>query len=185
MGCMMISPRRAIFGVFKSVLRGLALSLLIGMVAGGYLGVMRLAGNFHTTVPGQLYRSAQPTPFALASYQRIYGIKTIINLRGKNAGRPWYDAEVAAASRLGITHLDFRMSARQELSQSEAEAVSAMLHHAEKPILIHCEGGADRSGLIAALYVAAVAHGGEEAAEAQISIRYGHISWSANPAFAM
>jgi protein tyrosine/serine phosphatase len=182
-------PHNQRTGTFRKwlrlVMKGLAPVLLLILAVGGYYGVMRLTGNFHTTIPGELYRSAQPTPSQLASYKNTYGIKTMINLRGENSGKVWYDNEVAASSRLGIKHLDFRMSSRQVLSQDEATALLSVLKQAEKPILIHCEGGADRSGLAAALYVAALAHGGEEAAEAQISIKYGHISLSANPAFAM
>ncbi|MFD2031462.1 tyrosine-protein phosphatase [Ancylobacter dichloromethanicus] len=46
---------------------------------------------------------------------------------------------------------------------------------AKKPILIHCQAGADRSGLASALYLAAIKKNSAEAeAEAQLSIRYGH-----------
>lgn len=97
--------------------------MLLAAATASYYGVMRLAGNFHTTIPGELYRSAQPTPSQLASYKKTYDIKTIVNLRGENSGRIWYDKEVTASSQLGLKHLDFRMSSRQELSQSEATAL--------------------------------------------------------------
>ena len=58
---------------------------------------LQLGGNFHTVVPGELYRSAQPTAAMIAEYQQNYGIKTIVNLRGENIGSGWYDAEVAEA----------------------------------------------------------------------------------------
>lgn len=47
---------------------------------------------------------------------------------------------------------------------------------APKPLLIHCESGADRSGLAAALYLAAISGAGEEVAEEQLGLKYGHIS---------
>ena len=68
------------------------------------------------------------------------------------------------------------MSARRELTQAEAADLIGIFKRAEKPVLIHCKAGAGRTGLAAALYVAAVAKLGETAAENQISIRYGHIS---------
>jgi protein tyrosine/serine phosphatase len=74
-----------------------------------------------------------------------------------------------------VAHVDFRMSASRELTQSEAERLLAILNAADKPLLIHCQSGADRSGLAAALYLAAIARHGEAAAEDQLSIRYGHI----------
>jgi len=139
------------------------------------LAVLQLSGNFHEVVPGELYRSAQPSPERLAAYQREFGIKTIINLRGAKQGRGWYESEVAAARRLGIMHVDYRMSSSSELTQQRAAELLAILKDAEKPILVHCQSGADRSGLVSALYVAQIAQQGEEAAEGQISVLYGHI----------
>jgi uncharacterized protein (TIGR01244 family) len=159
--------------------------LLLALAAGFYLGALQVTGNFHAVVAGALYRSAQPTAADIASYQQTYGIKTIVNLRGENVGSPWYDAEVAKARQLGIAHVNFRMSARRELTQAEAAELVALLEHAEKPVLVHCQAGADRSGLASALYMAAVAKLGEKAAEQQISIRYGHISLPISATYAM
>ncbi|WP_219928901.1 tyrosine-protein phosphatase [Palleronia abyssalis] len=50
-----------------------------------------------------------------------------------------------------------------------------VIRDAPKPLLIHCRGGADRTGLTCALYVAGIDGRGEDAAEAQLSISYGHI----------
>ncbi|HZS83817.1 MAG TPA: dual specificity protein phosphatase family protein [Stellaceae bacterium] len=159
--------------------------LALALCGGAYLGALQLTGNFHVVAPGSLYRSAQPTAADIAHYRKTYGIKTIINLRGESAGSSWYDAEIAEAKQLGIAHVDFGMSAGRELTHTEAADLVATLERAEKPVLIHCKAGADRSGLASALYVAAVAKLGEAAAEQQISIRYGHISLPVNAAYAM
>jgi protein tyrosine/serine phosphatase len=65
--------------------------LVFVLSVGGYFGALHLTGNFHSVVAGALYRSAQPTTFDIARYQKTYGIKTIINLRGENRGSSWYD----------------------------------------------------------------------------------------------
>nr|WP_234894951.1 tyrosine-protein phosphatase [Sinorhizobium meliloti] len=46
---------------------------------------------------------------------------------------------------------------------------------APKPILIHCQAGADRTGLAAMLYLQQIAGIDEEISERQLSVRYGHI----------
>jgi len=157
----------------------------VSLVFGVFLGHLQLNGNFHPVVLGEVYRSAQPTPEALARYVKEQGIRSIINLRGNNAGASWYDAEAASARAHAIAHYDFRMSARQQLDRKRAQELIDLMNKAEKPVLIHCQGGADRSGLASALYLAAIAKAGEEAAERQISLRYGHISLPMSAGYAM
>jgi len=82
---------------------------------------------------------------------------------------------VKASERLGIAHFDFRMSSSRHFSQEQASELLALLRSVPKPVLIHCQGGADRSGLASALYLAAILHADAPVAEKQISIRYGHI----------
>jgi protein tyrosine/serine phosphatase len=160
-------------------------TLAVMLPMGVYLGVLQLTGNFHPVIAATLYRSAQPSAAEIKQYYTKYGIRTIVNLRGENDGARWYAAEVDEARRLGITLIDFKMSAGRQLTQDRAAKLIDTLKHAEKPILIHCKGGADRSGLASALYLAAAAKQGERAAESQISIRYGHISLPFAPAYAM
>lgn len=162
-------------------LKGILLAASLGCAAipitgAIYLSLQYLGGNFHTVIAGELYRSGQPTPGRLRHYVQEAGIRTVVNLRGRNAGTAWYDAEIAQSARLGITHVDFAMSASRQLSGAEADALVQTLRKAEKPILIHCEGGADRSGLAAALYLAAIKKASETQAEDQMSLRFGHFS---------
>lgn len=168
-------------------LQALLLAGAIGALSALAVQVLDITvgGNFHTVVDGEVYRSAQPNGTDLAREVAAEGIRSVINLRGDNLGTPWYDAEIAEAKRLGVTHIDFRMSSRHQLSQAEAAALIEVMRTAPKPVLIHCAGGSDRSGLAAALYIAAIAQLGEDAAEEQLSLAYGHISLEQNPAFAM
>lgn len=163
-------------------------ALFAGIVlalAGSYLIALEVTGNFHTVFPGELYRSAQPMPEQIDEYAKRYGIKTIINLRGEDDGSDWYQGEVAESKALGITHIDFRMSAGTELTQAQAEQLIDIMRTAEKPLLIHCRRGADRTGLASALYVAAIKKSGESQAEAQLLPIYGHLSIPFTPPYAM
>lgn len=133
-------------------------------------------GNFHEVVTGELYRSAQPKQGDIQRYAKNYGIRTVINLRGRNDGSEWYDREVRESREAGVGHLDFRLSAKKKrLSPEEALALIEMMKTAPKPLLIHCEGGANRTGLAAALYLAKLDRADEDAAEAQMSIFYGSL----------
>jgi len=170
----------------KRIARNCVIALVaLLLLGGGYLGELQLTGNFHTVVAGQFYRSGQLTAAQIDEYAKEYGVKTIINLRGANAGSSWYDAEVSEAARLGIAHVDFGMSARRELTASQADSLIALMKSAQKPILVHCKAGSDRSGLASALYLAAVVRKSEEAAEGQLSIRFGHFSLPFIPEYAM
>ena len=167
-------------------LRQLGVVIFVALlVGGGYVGSLRLTGNFNPVVDGEVYRSAQLSPAEIATFAKAYGIKTIINLRGANPGKAWYDGEVNEARELGVAHLDFRMSARRELTATQAADLLALMKQAEKPLLIHCEAGADRSGLATALYLAVVKKESLAEAAGQLSFRYGHFSLPFVPEYAM
>lgn len=166
--------------------RGAIVALVaFAAVAGGFYAHMLWTTNFHPVIAGELYRSSQPSAATIAEFQKQYGIKTIINLRGNNSGRHWYDKEVAEAKQLDINHIDFRMSSNKELTQAQAARLVEIMRDAPKPILIHCQAGADRTGLASALYLAAIAKTSEATAGNQISIVYGHVSLPFMGAYAM
>ncbi|MFJ1292631.1 dual specificity protein phosphatase family protein [Paracoccus yeei] len=144
-------------------------------LSGGYLIHLQTSGNFHPIVEGEAYRSAQPDAENLRTWVNEKGIRSVINLRGTHHGTPWYDAEIAASDTLGLTHYYFGMSASKGLDRAKAAQLIALLRAAPKPVLIHCKSGSDRTGLASALYLADRGRG-EELAEDQISIRYGHVS---------
>lgn len=145
-------------------------ALLFGL----YLGGLQLLGNFHEVLPGELYRSAQPSAADIDTYAARYGIKTILNLRGEDSA-DWYLQETEAAKKAGITHINYALSASQEVTAEQAHELVALLRDASKPILIHCQAGADRTGLVSVLYLQQIAGIDEETAEEQLSVRYGHI----------
>jgi protein tyrosine/serine phosphatase len=157
----------------KTRITATAIALVLGSLA-AYAGVLQLYGNFHTVIAGELYRSAQPTSAQLERYVRDHGIETVINLRGENTA-DWYKQEIATSEKLGVKRIDFRMSASEELNPERAAELVALMKSAPKPILIHCQAGADRSGLASALYSRWVAQKGENFAEGQLSFFYGHV----------
>ncbi|MDM9628577.1 tyrosine-protein phosphatase [Rhizobium sp. S152] len=150
--------------------------LLLATVIGGYFVYLQKSGNFHTVVAHELYRSAQPSSEQLASYVREHGIETVINLRGESDGAQWYSDEIATSRSLGIQHIDFEMSSSRILTPERAEQLLAIMKAAPKPILIHCQSGADRTGLVSVLYSQQIAGVRSGLAEWQLSPLYGHVA---------
>ena len=72
-------------------------------------------GNFHTVVPGTLYRAGQLTEGQWTTYIHHYGIHSVLNLRGEHHASAWYQREVRTAVQHGVAHYDVRMSAIREL----------------------------------------------------------------------
>ncbi len=142
----------------------------------GYLAVLHFNGNFHAVLDGELYRSGQMVDGELSDYTTEVGLKSVLNLRGPAPEADWYQAELAESARLGLKHADYSLLASQEVTNEQAAELIALMRRLPKPLLIHCKHGSDRSGLIAALYLAAIAGEDEETAERQLSIYYGHFS---------
>jgi protein tyrosine/serine phosphatase len=144
---------------------------------GSYFGLLHYSGNVHSVEPGQVYRSAQLDRAAFERVIRDYGIKSILNLRGAAPNTAWYTNELAVSKTRGVLHYDYGISARRIVTPSQIADILTILRTAPKPILIHCQAGADRSGLVAALYEVALAGRSSAEADQQLSLRYGHFPY--------
>lgn len=160
---------RKIAQVVGTVLLGTLAALVL------YFGYLQVTGNFHTVVAGEFYRSNQPTAERLKSYKKKDGIRSVLNLRGAHPAQAWYDEEKAAAQRLGLTLIDFKMSDHEVLSPARIAALEAAMADAPKPLLVHCKAGADRTGLAAALYLTHQKKRSPSEAGWQLSLLYGHV----------
>ncbi len=115
-----------------------------------YILYLTATGNFHAITPGEAYRSAQLGSTNLEYYIKKYGIRSVLNLRGRNADKAWYVSEIKTCSKLGIEHYDVSLSALHEPSPPQVRQLLEIFKSAPRPVLIHCQSGADRSGLVAA-----------------------------------
>lgn len=138
-------------------------------------GVVRaIYANFHD-LGGGMYRSSQPSPAQIRRYQKRFGLRTIINLRGRHDyGSYFYEEE--ACRELGIAFTDIKLYSRTPPEVEEIHAMDALFRSIEYPALMHCKSGADRAGLAAALYrILHLQHPVAEA-KAELSWIYGHFS---------
>lgn len=121
------------------------------------------------------WRAAQPLPHQIASAKRL-GVRTIVNLRGKNTYPATLAFEKAACERAGLKFIEYRVKSRNAPTLEELRGARDLFAGLEYPILMHCKSGADRVGLMSVLY--RHLHEGVPMEEAvkQLSIRYGHIA---------
>ncbi len=121
-----------------------------------------------------VWRSNQPSPARFGQYRDRLGIKTVLNLRG-TPRQGFYLFEVEACRNLGLTLHDVALSARRLPPKQTLLDLLDLLPRLEKPFLIHCKSGADRTGLVAALYLLEVEHRPLAEAKRQLSFRYLHL----------
>jgi protein tyrosine phosphatase (PTP) superfamily phosphohydrolase (DUF442 family) len=168
-----LSSQKNRLKTFARYALGASLPLVLGFAAFVIYAVVN--NNFHVVSPGKVYRSGQMNAGALNRAITGHGIKTIINLRGSSADKEWYQAETNTAALLGAQHYDFALSAGQEVSDAAMEQILGVLQTAPKPVLIHCKNGADRSGLVGALYLYRIEGASADAADRQLTVFYGHV----------
>lgn len=98
--------------------------------------------NLHR-VSGKLYRSAQPTAEGMRAAERL-GIRTVVSLRSGQR-----DASLAVGTDLILRHVPMR--AWNPHFPAAVAALSAIAV-SPGPVLVHCWHGADRTGMVVALY---------------------------------
>ncbi len=161
-----------------------ALAITLG-AAGALYAYWQAGGNFHVVEAGRYYRSAQLAPADLDRVIRQYGIRSILNLRGPNAGTAWYDGELATSRADGVVHLDYAISAENPVSVTQMKEILAILKDAPKPVLVHCQAGSDRTGLVTALYRLSRGASPAAAEQALSFWRYGHFPYLGSKTRAM
>jgi protein tyrosine phosphatase (PTP) superfamily phosphohydrolase (DUF442 family) len=158
--------------------------IVIGLFLAGGVEFERVffGWNLHAVLAGRVYRSAQLSPADLEEVVRVYGIRTVVNLRGCCDPAPWYLDECRTTHRLQVAQEDICLSAGRLPSIYEMRRLVEVLDHTEYPILLHCKRGADRTGMVSAAVL--LLQSGKDPAQAyrQLGLRYGHLAIG-RPAF--
>lgn len=128
--------------------------------------------NFHE-VNSQLYRGAQPKSGGVKRLAKM-GIKTIVNLRGAGESTRNEEAEARAA---GLRYFNIPLKEFGRPTDEQVERALKILAESEnQPVFVHCRLGADRTGLVVAIY--RITHDGwtSERAKAEAN-KYGMHLW--------
>ncbi|HHE33263.1 MAG TPA: protein tyrosine phosphatase [Chlorobaculum parvum] len=149
--------------------------VLFILIAAGYF--FFFFTNFHEVDRGVLYRSKQMSAVQLDEAIKQYGIQTVINLRGASVGSDWYRDEVRISKSRHVDHLDFRLSATHYVPPATLDSMMTIAESARKPILVHCQAGADRAGLFSAAWKLKIDKTSPEEASRQLSVLYGHVPY--------
>jgi len=99
--------------------------------------------NLHK-VSHTLYRGAQPTAEGLQELQKL-GVRTVIDLRESNGNQ-------AKMAELGLTYKHIPMTAFRVKDDHVVQFLRAVGGPDHAPVFVHCKRGADRTGLMCAIY---------------------------------
>lgn len=140
--------------------------------------------NFHK-VGRDAYRSNHPSPAFVKKLAKKHHIKTILNIRGNNRSSfngddfsGQYKLELEACQKYGIELLTTRFSSRDAPRVEEVLSLKELLTKIEYPVLFHCKSGADRAGLVSALYLHFHENVPIESAVKELTLWKGHIKWA-------
>jgi tyrosine-protein phosphatase SIW14 len=104
--------------------------------------------NFHK-VSDMVYRGAQPKSGGLELLRQL-GIKTVINLRADDTRAK---QEEAGARLAGLQYFNFPFERWGRPEDKTIEQVLSIINNpANQPVFVHCQHGADRTGVVIAAY---------------------------------
>lgn len=131
--------------------------------------------NFFQVAPG-IYRSNHPNEARFKAYAEM-GIKNILNLRGATPHAP-YVFEEESCRLLDLNLINLPMSARQTPSRELLIKIMDTLEALDGPTLLHCKSGADRTGIVSAIYLTHILKEPIAKAREMLSIKFVHLNFT-------
>jgi len=152
--------------------------IAVGIIMGIIFSYFYAFDNFHVVIEERIYRSAQLSENRLQKIIAKKKLKTIINLRGENEGKNWYAMEKKIAEDNDIQYYSFRFVAHSLPNCTQLDALIEALKAAPRPLLLHCKGGADRTGFASALALSIEKNSSLSELKHQFSLLYGVIPFT-------
>ena len=131
--------------------------------------------NFYEIADG-VYRANQPSPSHLKSYKKL-GIRSVLSLRGR--AKQSYDLFEDHYCNLLDLNLVYAPTSSSSAPKPERLInIINIMRDLPKPLVVHCKSGADRAGLVSALYLIAEKKRSVEEAKKHLSLKYLHLDFT-------
>ena len=131
-----------------------------------------------TVIEGRIYRSGQLSENALKILITEKNIKSILNLRGENDNLEWYMREKEITEEKHVKLYDVGISSNELPECRNLMNILDILLRSERPVLVHCKRGVDRTGMVSALALAIEENPPLSELRKQFSFRYGVLPFS-------
>jgi protein tyrosine/serine phosphatase len=131
--------------------------------------------------PGKVFRSGQLDPEALNKLILEKNIKTVINLRGEFPGQKWFDQEFLVTEQLNVALVSVNMILGSIPHRYSLLYLLESLRNAERPILIHCDTGIERTGEASAIYEMIYLRKSKDEAMKMLSKKFGYENGKSDP----
>ena len=134
-----------------------------------------LWSNFHQ-ICDDAYRASQPSSSNLKSY-KDKGIKAVLNLRGFTQ-QSYALFEEDSCKKLGLELISVPLSSSFAPQSEKLLEIIGIMEEIPKPFVLHCKSGADRAGLVSAIYLIVQKKLSVAEAKKQLSFKYLHLDFT-------
>lgn len=148
-------PRRAAT-LAAWALGGVLAATGLGLGYDAYIKDNVFPRNFGVVEPGEIYRSGRLTPAATEAVVKAHGIRTIVDLGAYDKDPVAERIAQRTAKALGVTRHVFRLQGDGTGDPTMyVAALRLMADPANRPILVHCSAGSERTSACVMMYRAA------------------------------
>lgn len=140
-------------------------------------GFLRAIWTHEYEIAPGVWRSNQPSPRRIARWA-ARGLKSVLLLRGKTLEQPIPMLEAEACTRHGLTLHCAPVSGGTMTRPNGLMALFEAFDTVERPFVMHCKSGIDRTGFAAFLYLVDQTDIAPEIARRQLSFKYLHLNTS-------
>lgn len=141
------------------------------------ISIFRLTKNFEVVDPNKVFRSAQLTEGEIKELIEKYQLKTVLSLRGPTDKTFWYEDQTISLKQMGLNYVYLGMSDDFYPDEKQVRQILEVLKNGPFPLLIHCRSGADRTGLVSALYKKYFMLSSNDEIQEQLSFKYWHLKY--------